>query len=167
MPSLPGRTLILIDRSASMYMHDKRSAITFADQAAVFGCALALRAAKPTVAVYGWDSHEVPVPRGGSLLRFVDSLGEGFPATNTAAAVRKHYRRHDRVVIVTDEQSATADASTGVPDRVPLYVWNLAGYRYGNTPSSVATRHTFGGLTDAAFRMVPLLEAGRDADWPF
>jgi hypothetical protein len=28
-------------------------------------------------------------------------------------------------------------------------------------------RHTFGGLTDHAFRMVPLLEAGRDATWPW
>ncbi|MBB5120933.1 hypothetical protein AF335_19700 [Streptomyces eurocidicus] len=30
-----------------------------------------------------------------------------------------------------------------------------------------ADRHTFGGLTDAAFRMVPLLESGRDAHWPW
>ena len=26
---------------------------------------------------------------------------------------------------------------------------------------------TFGGLTDAAFRMVSLIEGGRDADWPW
>ncbi|WP_116114943.1 TROVE domain-containing protein [Amycolatopsis ruanii] len=165
-PSLPGRTLILIDRSASMWMSGRRSAVTFADQAALFGCALAVRAQRPTVVVYGWDSREVRVPRGGSLLPFVDSLDK-FPATNTAAAVRRHYRRHDRVVIVTDEQSATADASMGVPDRVPLYVWNVAGYATGNTPSGLGTRHTFSGLTDAAFRMIPLLESGRDADWPF
>lgn len=34
-------------------------------------------------------------------------------------------------------------------------------------PSGTAGRHTFGGLSDAAFRMVPLLEAGRNADWPW
>jgi hypothetical protein len=28
-------------------------------------------------------------------------------------------------------------------------------------------RHTFGGLTDQAFRMIPLLESGRNAAWPF
>ncbi len=165
-PSLPGRTLILIDRSASMWMCDRRSAVTFADQAAVFGCALAMRAEKPTVVVFGWDSREVEVPRDGALLPFVESL-DMFSATNTAAAVRRHYRRHDRVVLLTDEQAATTDASAGLPRRVPLYVWNVAGYRYGGTPSGLGNRHTFGGLTDAAFRMIPLLEAGRVARWPF
>jgi hypothetical protein len=28
-------------------------------------------------------------------------------------------------------------------------------------------RHTFGGLTDRGFAMIPLLEAGRDGGWPF
>ena len=28
-------------------------------------------------------------------------------------------------------------------------------------------RIEFGGLTDATFRMIPLIEAGRNADWPF
>ena len=32
---------------------------------------------------------------------------------------------------------------------------------------ATANRHTFGGLSDAAFRMVPLLEGARDADWPW
>jgi len=27
--------------------------------------------------------------------------------------------------------------------------------------------HTFGGLSDAAFQLIPLLEAGRSADWPW
>ncbi|MGQ4429772.1 MULTISPECIES: hypothetical protein [unclassified Streptomyces] len=34
-------------------------------------------------------------------------------------------------------------------------------------PSGRGNRHTFGGLSDAAFRMVPLLESARDADWPW
>ncbi|MGP3691312.1 hypothetical protein ACTVZO_42785 [Streptomyces sp. IBSNAI002] len=29
------------------------------------------------------------------------------------------------------------------------------------------TRHTFGGLTDAAFRMIGPIEAGRHAAWPW
>lgn len=33
--------------------------------------------------------------------------------------------------------------------------------------SGSANRHTFGGLTDAAFRMVSLIEGGQDADWPW
>jgi hypothetical protein len=54
-----------------------------------------------------------------------------------------------------------------VPKTVPLYTWNLAGYRVGHGPSGAANRHTFGGLTDQAFRMVPLLEAGASGAWPW
>lgn len=54
-----------------------------------------------------------------------------------------------------------------MPDRIPVYTWNLAGYRPGHGPSGSGNRHTFGGLTDEAFRMVPLLERGRDARQPW
>lgn len=54
-----------------------------------------------------------------------------------------------------------------MPADVPVYTWNLAGYRVGHAPSGSENRHTFGGLSGAAFRMVPLLEAGRSADWPW
>lgn len=48
-----------------------------------------------------------------------------------------------------------------------VHTWNLAGYRADHGPSGTANRHVFAGLSDAAFRMVPLLEAGRNADWPW
>ncbi len=104
------------------------------------------------------------------MLRVLDRFGH-LGGTNTAEAVRRHYRGHDRVVIVTDEQAwfdaRGSDPTQAVPANVPVYTWNLAGYRYGHGPSGVGLRHTFGGLTDAGFGMIPLLEAGRDADWPF
>jgi hypothetical protein len=74
------------------------------------------------------------------------------------------------VLIVTDEQHAHSPygaPGTQVPSRVPVYTWNLAGHRAGHGHSGNATRHTFGGLTDAAFGMVPLLEAAGRADWPW
>lgn len=74
------------------------------------------------------------------------------------------------MLIVTDEQAAYSSRggpTAQVPAGVPVHTWNLAGYRAGHGPSGEAGRHTFGGLTDAAFRMVPLLEAGRDARWPW
>ena len=54
-----------------------------------------------------------------------------------------------------------------VEHKLHAYTWNLVGYRFGHAPSGSWHRHTFGGLTDAAFRMIPLIEAGRNADWPF
>ena len=54
-----------------------------------------------------------------------------------------------------------------LPADVPLFTWNLAGYPRGHTPAGTRNRYTFGGLTDVGFRLIPLLEAGRDAQWPF
>ena len=74
-------------------------------------------------------------------------------------------------MLVTDEQAwsgrSGADPVGAVPADVPVYTWNLAGYRFGHGPSGVGRRHTFGGLTDAGFAMIPLLEAGRSGGWPF
>ncbi|MFD6909085.1 TROVE domain-containing protein [Streptomyces sp. NPDC060077] len=170
-PALPGRTLVLVDRSGSMFysrMSD-RSELTRADAAAVFGTALALRAAKADLVEFGSTSKPVGFRRGQSVLKILDRFGD-LGGTDTTEAVRRHYKGQDRVLIVTDEQYAYShhgDPTEQVPADVPVYTWNLAGHRAGHGPSGTANRHTFGGLSDAAFRMIPLLEAGRDADWPW
>ncbi|MFE2297906.1 hypothetical protein ACFXAW_06890 [Streptomyces sp. NPDC059445] len=84
-------------------------------------------------------------------------------------ALRQEFKGHDRVVIVTDEQAGHdhVEVDRSIPQSTPMYTWNLAGYQSGHAPSGRGRRHTFGGLTDAAFRMVPVLEAGRDATWPW
>jgi hypothetical protein len=170
-PALPGRTLVLVDRSGSMFGRlSARSDLTFADAAAVFGSALALRAADADLVQFGTLSSVVPVTAGESVLKVVDRLRD-LGGTNTAAAIRAHYRGHDRVVIVTDEQAWAGhggeEPTRAVPARVPVYTWNLVGYRHGHGPSGTGTRHTFAGLSDAAFAMIPLIEAGRQASWPF
>ncbi|MFJ3977079.1 TROVE domain-containing protein [Streptomyces sp. NPDC090021] len=170
-PALPGRTLVLVDRSGSMWSPlSDRSRLNRADAAAVFGAALALRAERADLVQFGTTSEAVPHARGESVLKVLERFGH-LGGTCTAQAVKKHYRDHDRVLIVTDEQAApygrTGDPAELVPSEVPVYTWNLAGYRVGHAPSGTAHRHTFGGLTDAAFRMVSLIEAGRNADWPW
>jgi len=43
----------------------------------------------------------------------------------------------------------------------------FGGYSRGAAPSGRRGRHTFGGLTDAAFCMIAILEqTGGDARWP-
>ncbi|GAA1579468.1 TROVE domain-containing protein [Actinomadura kijaniata] len=170
-PALPGRTLVLVDRSGSMFGRmSARSELTSADAAAVFGSALALRAEDATLVQFGTGHAPVPFRRGESVLKVVERFGD-LGGTNTAAAVRAHYRDHDRVVIVTDEQAWGGhhgeEPAKAVPERVPVYTWNLVGYRHGHGPSGAGTRHTFGGLSDAAFAMIPLIERGAAADWPF
>ena len=87
----------------------------------------------------------------------------------------RHYAAHDRVVVLTDEQAQSWGGRAGdpvavfansVPDTIPCYTWNLAGYEMGHAPGT-ANRHTLGGLTDASFRMIPLLDYGRDGRWPW
>ncbi|MER6505932.1 hypothetical protein ABT158_03925 [Nonomuraea sp. NPDC001636] len=95
--------------------------------------------------------------------------------TNTAHAVRRHFRStfdaHDRVIVITDEQTSSgfygSDPTEQIPTRVPVYTWNLAGHKHGHTPSGISTRHTFGRLSDAAFKLIPVPEARHSAGWPF
>jgi len=169
-PSLSGRSLILVDRSGSMWSRlSDRSELNRADAAAIFGTALAMRADNADLVEFGTNSRRVKYRKGESVLKVLGRFGD-LGGTNTTEAVRAHYKKHDRVLIVTDEQASFSfhgDPTEQVPVTVPVYTWNLAGYRPGHGPSGKANRHTFGGLSDAAFRMVSLLEAGRDARWPW
>ena len=185
-PRLRGSTLILVDRSPSMFpgygfSTPNRSDITLAEQAAVFGSALALRAEKPTLVEFGGGSKKLDVVKGGSVLKHIEAFGR-IDGTDIPAAVKAHWFAHDRIVIVTDEQTRPGWLPSNmwsyggmretaiddlVPKATPVYMWNMAGYKPGAMPSGKSGRHTFGGLTDQAFRMIPLLEQGRDARWPW
>ncbi|MFC0434396.1 TROVE domain-containing protein [Kutzneria buriramensis] len=165
-PSLPGRTLVLVDRSGSMFYSkvSRNSDLTRADAAAVFGTAIARRAAKAELVQFGSTAARVALRSGESVLPVVQKRFSDLGGTDTVGALRKFYRGHDRVVIVTDEQHNGRTLPTAVvPAGVPVYTWNLAGYEFGHTEG----RFTFGGLSDAAFGMVPLMEAGGRDIWPF
>jgi len=181
-PELDGRTLVLVDTSGSMNAGFSRDGTLMRwDAATVFGLALARRCATADVVSFssaywgGRDATKVfDVKRGESVLKALDRWKNGGyfigGGTDTEGAVRAHYNGHDRVVILTDEQahfSGSLDVTAAVPQDRMVYTWNLAGYQHGHAPSGTGTRHTFGGLTDAGFKMIPLLEAGRNADWPF
>jgi len=185
-PRLKGTTLILVDRSPSMFpgygfSTPNQSDITLAEQAAVFGSALALRAEKPTLVEFGGGSKKLDVTKGGSVLKHIEAFGR-IDGTDIPSALKTHWFAHDRIVIVTDEQTRPGWLPSNywghggmrethiddlVPKATPVYMWNMAGYKPGAMPSGRSQRHTFGGLTDHAFRLVPLLESGRDADWPW
>ncbi|MYY79804.1 MULTISPECIES: TROVE domain-containing protein [unclassified Streptomyces] len=184
-PTLPGRTLILVDTSSSMHEAFSRDGSLMRwDAAALFGIALGRRCDSGDVRSFssaryymgdppGAKTRAFPLTAGGSVLGDVKKWRDGGwflgGGTDTAAALRQEFAGHDRVVIVTDEQAGHdySEVDKSIPQTTPLYTWNLAGYQAGHAPSGRGQRHTFGGLTDAAFRMVPLLEAGRDADWPW
>jgi hypothetical protein len=171
-PALPGKTLILVDRSGSMFTAvGGAQDLTRADTAAIFGIALAKRAENATLVQYGeaWGagvhSEEIKVTSRTSILPTLKKF-RGMGGTDTVGAVRRHLTDHDRVVIITDEQYGYTDPAVAIPAKTPLYTWNLAGYRVGGKAGS-EKRHTFGGLTDKAFQQIGLIEAGQNAVWPW
>ncbi|WP_374684018.1 TROVE domain-containing protein [Streptomyces sp. TBY4] len=146
-PALNGRTLILVDRSGSMFFDtvSERSTLTRADAAAVFGTALAMRAEEADLVEYGWSSAQVPYRSGEPVLDVLERF-RNLGGTDTTKAVRAHYQGHDRVLIVTDEQTLPSRRGLAepVPADIPVYTWNLAGYQPAHGPGG-PNRHTFGG----------------------
>ncbi|MCM3884343.1 TROVE domain-containing protein [Frankia sp. R82] len=173
-PSLPGRTLVLVDQSGSMYAPlSRRGTVTRAEAAALFGFAIGLAAENADVHVYGstggWGEQSahhrrIDLPRGASVLPLVAEHGRAnLGGTLTWTTFEETYAGHDRVVIVTDEQSQ--DSPTRLP-QVPVVTFNLAGYPAAHMPSA-ANRVTVGGLSDAGFQLLAQLDARSRGDWPF
>lgn len=180
-PELPGRTLVLIDTSASMSSVglSKNSKMTPVGAAALFGIATAAR--NPgRVDVYGFadGQFEHKVPKGASVLKTAEQfgrrVGEVGHGTAIEHAVNCTYKGHDRVMIFTDMQTfgpsrgwyGGGDVAASVPKNVPVYAWNLSAYTHSGM-SGDGARYEIGGLNDATFRLIPLIEAGRDAKWPW
>lgn len=186
-PELPGRTLVLVDTSGSMQSPvSEKSKIRAVDAAALLGVALTHRNTAPLgtgqVDLHGFASGEFrhTITRGASALaevdRFTRRVGEVGHGTDMWGALRRTYDKHDRVFLITDMQTIgdryggrydpqLADAV--VPRNVPIYGFNLGGYNTVAYAAGSPNRHEFGGLNDATLRAIPLLEAGRDAGWPF
>ena len=122
--------------------------------------------------------HPVPFSLGESVLKVVERFSR-LGTTDIPSAVNRVCAGHDRVVIVTDGQArpgwlpSIGRLHGGGPERligeliprhVRLCMWNFGGYSRGAAPSGQPGRHTLGGLTDAAFSMIAILEqTGSDA----
>ena len=195
-PALKGRTLVLVDRSLSMWgaTMSAHSEMVWADAAAVFGAAVASRAECADLVEFASRPALVKSGAAESVLKVIerfhvgnDRSGPVGMGTDIPRAVRTHLRAdHSRVVIVTDEQSEPGVLPSNVyghygdseampptriddliPQSVPVYVWNIGGLKHGAVPSGHGQRHVLGGLTDSAFKMINLLEAGHDSCWPW
>lgn len=170
-PSLDGRTLVLVDMSPSMFpgWHEAdRAGLYRNETAALLGSALALRAGDATLVGYDFTSWIVPFHKSDSLLPMIGRIQDGRDpggGTNTFGALTRHYDGHDRVVILTDEQ-AHDSGRYGLPN-VSIYTFNLAGYREAHLPSSDNRITIGGGLTDSAFSMIDSIEKIRHGTWPF
>lgn len=170
-PEFTGRTLVLIDVSGSMTSRlSAKSSVELWQPGAIFAGAIHRKSGGVKLVPFGTGSAHLEFPTTTAVLKVVDGvrhvltsghLGWG---TNGATAINQHYGGEDRIVVFTDCQ--WHDSGRPLPD-VPIYTFNLGGY--SRTAMNVGTgkRHEFGGFTDAAFRLIKILEDHRSVGWPF
>lgn len=129
-PKLGGKTALLIDHSGSMeHRVSAKSEISRFDAAAAL--AMILRETADRVRVFTFSDRviEIPPRRGFAMVQAVREVINPV-GTLLGSAVRtiyKHYPECDRIIVVTDEQSA---------DRPPHpqgrgYIINVGGYQNG------------------------------------
>lgn len=164
-PALTGRTLVLVDVSGSMSgTLSARSTVDRASVAALFGVVLHRRSQTADLYAFNTSVRAIAPSAGGSLLPLIEKFRPN-GGTETAAAIRMTYdaTRHDRVVIITDEQAYPGAFPTL---RCPLYTFNVGGYRVAHSASD-AMHVSFGGLSDAGFAAITAIESRHDGGWPF
>jgi hypothetical protein len=171
-PALDG-TLVVIDTSGSMQAAvSNRSKLSRVEVAAVMAMATAKRGRDVDVVIYGQTNKRVKGFEAMSVLgavrEVVGAVGSVGHATFGHTAIAEHFdaKRHRRVVMFTDDQQH--DSGRVRLDHVPLiYTFNLAGYRPSSLPAGERGRYSLGGFSDATFTVITVLEAGRNAAWPF
>jgi len=128
LPKLPGTTIVLVDNSGSMSAQlSGESEMTRADAAT--GVAIVARGVCESARAFAFSDNCVEVPpRTGMALRDAIRAATQMGGTQLGAAVKKvSALPHDRLIVITDEQSA---------DRVPEpkgrgYMINVASNRNG------------------------------------
>lgn len=187
-PSLDGRTLVMVDMSGSMTFGtiSEKSNLTYADAAMIFGSVLAVKnPGAVDLWQYGDSAERIRVGKGDSVMKVMYEF-RGMGGTDTARMLDQLYDRHDRVIIITDEQAGftgakqrlfgyygnTARDIASVGDNLPksttMYTWNLAGYAPAHAASGSGNKHLMGGgFSDAAFATIPLLEKHGKGKWPW
>jgi hypothetical protein len=177
-PEFTGRTLVLIDTSASMRQTvSAKSQVRHVDVAALVGLTFAHRSrVKSDVIGFADNAFRFDVSVGGSVLRDMDAfdrcIGSVGHGTNTVAALQATYNGHDRVIICHDGQYgsfayAWPTLSTSLPAHVPLFSIDTSGYQASAVDTSEPNRYEIGGFSDKLFTMVKMLDSGRSTKWPW
>jgi hypothetical protein len=126
---LPGRTVLLVDVSGSMVCQLSRKSEMLRTDAA-YGLAVLLREVCEQVAVYTFSTAaKLVAPRRGFALRDAMEQSQPHGGTNLGASLSTVERaeRYDRIVVITDEQSADHVAAPSGRG----YMVNVASARNG------------------------------------
>lgn len=186
-PTLSGKTLVMVDTSGSMDVPmSTHSKISRVQAGAMFGVALAAKGEQ--VDLYGWADHAFahPVRKGASVLRetekFCQRVGEAGHGTMLSASLAQAYNGHDRIVVVSDLQTTdiltrgdldgwgwgrSASRTTfTLPEGVNFYGFNTAGHAASPLDGKPGM-YELGGLTDSSFSNIARIEAHKTEQWPW
>ena len=145
---LPGKTIVVIDVSGSMYggSMSTKSDMNRALAACALGAICRELCEEPVIyATAGddWrrvhDTRLVPPRRGMALVSAIYDMcrplgGGGIFLTQAIEHIEKEHPTADRVIVITDEQDCSGDRDA--PSRAPLlgksnYIINVASYHHG------------------------------------
>jgi hypothetical protein len=167
-PSLKGKNLLLVDVSGSMtWERSEKTDSTAAEAASLFAGVLASRA--ENVDLYAFDSQTTLVnfKKGASALEIMKAIPQRGGGTYLMNSINQTYKTgYDRVIVLTDEQHNGGRVFATIPKNVPVFVWNLAGYSVGASQGE-SNVYTSGGLSDASFGYIEMIESSVNEDWPW
>lgn len=124
---LPGNTALLVDVSGSMdHLISHHSQMRRVD--AAYGLAVLLREVCESVEIFSFSHDLVAIPpRRGFALRDAIDISQSHGGTYLGAAIKAIKKKHDRLIVITDEQSAD---NPPTPDGVG-YIINVASNKNG------------------------------------
>lgn len=129
MEKLPGKTVLLVDVSGSMFgcPISAKSDLDRFDAAAAL--AMLCKEVCEEVEIYSFSTSLARVtPRSGFALREAISKSQQHGGTNLGSSLRQLTSKHDRIIVFTDEQSYDRP---GTPVCGNGYIVNVAAYENG------------------------------------
>lgn len=177
-PAFRGRSLVLVDTSASMRGPvSVKSQVRHVDVGALVGVTLAHRSTGPVDLVgFATGAFGFRVERGRSVLKdideFCDQVSRVGHGTNTIGALQSTFNGHDRVVIVHDGQFGSfrhqwPRLTDVITKDVPMYSIDTSGYAGSPLDTSKPNRYEVGGFSDKLFTMIQMLDNGQSVKWPW
>ena len=130
---LPGRTCVLVDVSGSMGEQlSAKSDLTRLDAAAALAVLVRGIAAEARVFRFNTSAQEVPARQGMALIDAIGRAGGGTTLGRAVRDVRAAWPQMDRLIVVTDEQSADAVGAPGCKGYLLNVATNKNGVGYGD-----------------------------------
>ena len=130
---LPGRTAVLVDVSGSMNESlSSKSDLKRIDAAAALAVLVRGIAEEARIFRFNNSATEVPARQGMALIDAIGRAGGGTRVGHSVSQVRACWPQMDRMIVITDEQSADAVGAPGCKGYMLNVATNKTGVGYGD-----------------------------------